>query len=121
MNERIKELRRCLGLTQQALSDKLNLKRNTIATYEIGRAIPSDRVIADICFRFNVNEDWLRYGKGAMFVAVSLNEEIATFAGNLMKEEDNFKKRFINALSKLDVEDWELLERIAAAAVQRDK
>ena len=37
MNERIKELRKAIGITQQELADKLGLKRNTIATYEIGK------------------------------------------------------------------------------------
>ena len=45
MKERIKELRKSLGITQQEFADKLGLKRNTIATYEIGKAVPSDRVV----------------------------------------------------------------------------
>lgn len=40
MKERIKELRKSLGITQQDFADKLGLKRNTIATYEIGKAVP---------------------------------------------------------------------------------
>lgn len=34
MNERIKELRKTLGFTQQEFADKIGVKRNTVATYE---------------------------------------------------------------------------------------
>lgn len=67
MNERIKELRKALGLTQQDFADKLGIKRGTISNYEIGRNIPIDAVISLICREFNVNETWLRDGSGDMF------------------------------------------------------
>ena len=70
MNERMKELRKILGVSQQELADKLGLKRNTIATYEIGKASPSDRVISDLCNKYNVNEEWLRTGNGEILKKV---------------------------------------------------
>lgn len=68
MKERIKKLRKELNLTQQAFADKLSIKRNTIANYELGRNAPVDSVIALICREFRVNEEWLRSGKGEMFL-----------------------------------------------------
>lgn len=67
MNERIKELRKRLNLTQQQFADRLGIKRNTIANYEIGRNAPVDTVLSLICREFNVNEEWLRTGSGEMF------------------------------------------------------
>lgn len=67
MNERIKKMRRELGFTQQKFADELGMKQNTIATYEMGRAIPSDSTVKFICYKFNVNETWLRTGEGEMF------------------------------------------------------
>lgn len=67
MNERIKQLRKKLGLTQLKFAERLNVKQNTIATYEMGRNPPSSTVITLICREFNVNEQWLRTGKGSMF------------------------------------------------------
>ena len=46
MNERIKALRKELGLTQQQFADLMKVKRNTVATYEMSRSIPSDSAIA---------------------------------------------------------------------------
>ena len=68
MNERIKKLRKVLDLTQQEFADKIGVKRNTIATYEIGRNVPLDAVIVLICREFNVSETWLRTGEGDMFL-----------------------------------------------------
>lgn len=74
---------------------------------------PSDRTINDICREFNVSEHWLRTGEGEMFVQMSGDEEIAAFMGNVMAgEEDNFRRRFIAMLSKLDEHEWELLEKM---------
>lgn len=66
MKERIKKIRTHFGLTQQKLADRLGLKRQTIAAYEIGNIEPSDSTLLLICKEFNINEDWLRTGNGEM-------------------------------------------------------
>lgn len=68
MNERIKKLRKALGLTQQEFGDRIGIKRNTLANYEIGRNEPIDAVTSLICREFNVNEAWLRTGAEPMFL-----------------------------------------------------
>lgn len=68
MNERIRKLRKHLDLTQEAFGEKIGVKRNTIATYEMGRSEPSNAAVSLICKTFGVNEKWLRYGEGEMFV-----------------------------------------------------
>ena len=67
MKERIKSIRKSLGLTQEQFSDKLNLSRNYIAQLEIGTKVPSDRTISDMCREYNINEQWLRTGEGEMY------------------------------------------------------
>lgn len=86
MNERIKKLRKELKLTQQEFSDKLHIKRNTLANYEIGRNEPIDAVVALICKTYNVNEEWLRSGEGDMFL--ELPEE-AAYVSELLEDSDN--------------------------------
>lgn len=114
MNERIKELRKHLGLTQQEFADKLGVKRGTVANYELIRNEPSNSVVSLICREFNVNETWLRTGEGEMFVQLSRNEEISLFMGSVLTgEKDEFKRRLISALSKLDESQWEALEALA--------
>ena len=75
MKDRIKELRKSLGLTQQEFGDRLGVKRNTIASYETGVNTPIDSIFMSICREFSVNESWLRTGEGEMFSS-SLYDEL---------------------------------------------
>ena len=114
MNERLKRLRKTLDLTQQEFADRIGIKRNSFVNYETGRNTPIDAIIISICKEFNVNEEWLRYGTGDMFLPVNRNAEIAKFTKMLLNEEsDSFKNRFVSVLANLTVEEWEFLERKA--------
>ena len=119
MKDRIKKLRREMDLTQQEFSDKIGISRGNIGAYEVGKNAPSDAVISLICKTFNVNEAWLRDGVGEMFLERTRDEEIATFIGSIqMDDKDSFKKRFISALSKLDENEWKVLEKMALEFVE---
>ena len=112
MGERIKELRTVLGLTQQQLADSLGIKRNTIAKYETGRGDPIDAVVSLICKTYNVNEKWLRNGDGPMFSTVTRDQQIMDFVADAMRgESDNFKRRLISVLARLNENEWAILEK----------
>ena len=122
MKDRLKKLRKALNLTQQKFADKLGVKQNTIAQYEMGRNDPSDAVIISICREFGVSEEWIRTGKGDMFIPMTRDEEIATFIGSIQADvDDTFKKRLISVLAKLDEGEWNLLEKIAEDIVNSKK
>lgn len=74
MNERIKQLRKTLGLTQQEFAERIGITRNAVANYETGRNEPIGSVLNLIFNEYNVNPDWLRNGSGEMFI------EPATFS-----------------------------------------
>lgn len=117
MNERLKKLRKELDITQQELADKLGTARNNIAGYETSKRQPSDAVISLICKtdfpQGRVNETWLRTGEGEMFIEASRDERIATFVGDILKdEEETFKKKFISMLAALDESDWEVIQKM---------
>ncbi len=111
MNERIKFLRKELGLTQSQFGEKLGLKGNTITNYETKLRTPSDAVVLSICREFDVNETWLRTGEGEMFIKKSRDEEIAAFMGNVLKGEPDFRRKLISVLSRMTADEWELLEK----------
>lgn len=111
MNERIKKLRKALDLTQREFANQLNIKRNTVATYETGKSNPSDAAVNLICKTFNVSEVWLRTGEGEMFANRSESDELAAAVERLITGESaEFKRRLINALSTLKDEHWLILE-----------
>ena len=68
MNERLKLLRNTLKLTTREFAKVINLSGGAITNMEKGVRNITDRVISDICREFNVNEEWLREGKGEMFI-----------------------------------------------------
>jgi transcriptional regulator with XRE-family HTH domain len=67
MNNRIKQLRLALNMTQEEFASYIGVKRNTVSVYESGRNTPVTSVINLICSEFNVNKLWLLEGKGTMF------------------------------------------------------
>ena len=114
MKDRIKQLRKELKLTQQGFADRIGVKQNTVATYEIGRNPPNDTVINLICREFDVNENWLRTGEGEMFRKLTRDERIADFVADALRDEpDSFRKRFISMLSSLSEDQWKMLEVFA--------
>lgn len=111
MEERIKKLRKALGLTQKEFGERIGVKPNTIGTYEIGRNKPIDAVMSLICREFNVNETWLRTGEGEMFAQQSKEDELAAAVERLLTGETaDFKRRLIRVLAGLDEKYWILLE-----------
>ena len=123
MNNRIRELRKTtLKLTQKEFSAKLGLSENFIWQIEKGEREPSDRTISDICREFRVNETWLRTGEGEMLQPVNRDAEIAAFMGDVMRgENEDFRRRLVAALSKLSIEEWELLEKVALKLADENK
>lgn len=113
MGERVKELRKALGLSGEKFGEKIGVTRSAISDIERGRNGLSDSNILAICREFNVNEEWLRTGMGEMFKDMTLDEEIISFIGDIQWDTSNtFKKRFISAISKLKEEEWNVLEKI---------
>lgn len=88
LNERIKEMRKALNLTQQEFADQLGVTRNNIAGYETGKRNPSSAAISLICSKFNVNEQWLRTGEGKMFIEVPEEDVYNRAAASVFKEDD---------------------------------
>ena len=118
MKDRIRLLRKELKLNQTDFGERIGVKQASVAGYEAGIRTPLDAVITSICREFNVSEDWLRTGKGEMFLPTTRDDEIAKMTTDLFKEEeDSFKTRLILTLSKLDENEWALLEKIAKELV----
>lgn len=113
MNERLKQLRKVLKLTQQEFADKLNIKRGTIANYEIGRNEPIDAVITLICKEFGVNEVWLRTGEGGeenMFTQVSDEDRFSLSLGKLSMTDNRFLQNALIALAETEPEKLKIIE-----------
>lgn len=125
MNERIKLLRKTLNLTQQEFADKIMVKRNTVATYEMGRSEPSDSAFSLICKEFNVNPEWLRTGEGEMFEQLTDQQKLMKYTALLLKGKDSAVVSAIQALiityEQLDDASKATLEKIALQYIENLK
>lgn len=113
LNERVKQLRKALDLTMEKFGEKIGVKKSAISLIESGKNSLTEQMVKSICREFDVNEEWLRNGEGSMFVERTRDEEIAKFIGTIQSVEDySFMKKFISMLAKLDVSEWELLQKM---------
>jgi transcriptional regulator with XRE-family HTH domain len=71
MTDRLKELRKMLGLNQSNFAGQICISQTALSMMESGKMPLSERNIRLICTTFNVNERWLRTGEGDMFAAPS--------------------------------------------------
>lgn len=120
VKNRIKQIRKNAKLTQVEFGEKIGVKGNTITGYETGLRNPTDAVILSICREFNVNEEWLRNGTGKMFKPIFENDYIADMISEvIMSDEENFKRKLISALSRLDDDGWKNLENLVNMILEK--
>lgn len=117
IGERIKKLRKHLDLTQQKFGERLGIKGNTVAQYELGRNEPIDAVLSLLCKEFNVNENWLRTGEGEMFEQLTEQQKLMKYTALLLKNKDSAIATAIQTLivtyEQLDDTSKATLEKIA--------
>ena len=109
-NERIKEVRSALGLTQDKFGARLGVGKTAISKIEKEERGVTDQLRLAVCREFRVSEDWLRTGEGDMFVEPVEDEEIARFMGDILTGEPDFRRRLISVLARMSPEEWKLLE-----------
>ena len=65
--ERIKAIRKELGLTLEKFGEKLGVTKTTISRIEKGVNNLTDQMARSVCREYNVDYDFLMYGEGEMF------------------------------------------------------
>lgn len=125
MNERVKQLREALGLSQEALGARVGVTRGSISRLESGTNNVTPAMIISLCREFNVNEEWLRNGTGEMFNDLSQDEELAYIVGQALPQADDFVKNTFIALGRLSqeftAEDWQVVKKFVDALAGKDK
>lgn len=85
--ERIKELRKALGLTMEKFGERLGIKKNSVSQIENGKNNVTEQMLKAICREFHVSEQWLREGTGDMFMQP--DDETAVLISNLIDNADD--------------------------------
>jgi transcriptional regulator with XRE-family HTH domain len=71
-NARIKQLRHSLKLLQVKFAQEIHVSDSYVAELELGHCKVNERIIALIAAAFDVSEQWLKTGEGAMFTQPAL-------------------------------------------------
>lgn len=69
MDNRVKLIRKALGLTQEQLAQRLGVGKTALSMIETGRAALSSRNKNILVQELNVNPEWIDEGRGKMFNA----------------------------------------------------
>lgn len=116
MNNRIREVREHFKLTQTEFGERLGVSRDVIGNIEYNRLKnpkQKEPIIKLICSTFGVNEIWLRSGEGEMFQAMTEDEELEAYLGDVMNDESaSFRRRITLEMKNWTPEIWQMLKEI---------
>lgn len=108
--ERVKELRKTLGLTLEKFGSKLGVQKSAISKIEKGENNLTDANIKSICREFNVDYMWLTTGEGEMFV--ESDDDFFERIDRIMAGENDARKNMIKALLYAPDEDIEAFQHL---------
>lgn len=107
-NERIRVLRKQLGLTMEAFGGKLGVTKNAISNIESGTRGVTSQMHSAIIREFDVNEEWLRTGEGEMFRPRTRGEEIGAIVKAASTVDPEEAAKFFTGLLE-DMSDAEIV------------
>ena len=114
IGKRVRKIRLQKGISQEQFGELIGIKKAAVSKIEnVDNSLSRSNLIS-ICKQFNINEEWLLYGKGEMFIPESRENEIRAFFENAMSSDTDLAKiqrKFINTLISLDKEEWIVLDR----------
>ena len=108
--ERIREVRKALGLTLEKFGEKIGMKKNSVSQIENGKNSVTEQVVKSICREFNVDYIWLTTGEGEMFVET--DDDFFERIDRIMAGENETRKNMFKALLYASDEDIDALARI---------
>lgn len=108
MNQRVKELRKALRLSQSQFGEAVGVSNTAISKIEQHENKLTEQMIKIICSQFKVNQEWLVNGTGEMF-----REFPTTLLDQLSTEFDldDMEKQLVKDFITLDKEQRQMITR----------
>lgn len=112
MKDRIKTLRKELGLNQTDFGSKIGATQAMITSYETGRVVPDDSMRILICREFGVRREWLETGNKPKYQKdLSASDSDLSVVLRAMSGKNESKKQLLRIIA--DMPD-ELLDAFVA-------
>ena len=109
-NERVKEVRKTLGLTLEKFGERIGVTRGSMSNIENGNRNLTEQMTKSICREFSVDYIWLTTGDGEMFV--DTDDDFIERIDRIMVGEDDARKNLFKALLEASDEDIAAFQRI---------
>lgn len=125
MNNRIRQIRKELGLTLEKFGERLGVTKVAISNIENGNRNLTEQMIKSVCREFDVNEEWIRTGEGEMFEQLTEQQKLMKYTALLLKDSESAVASAIQTLivtyEQLDDTSKNVLEKIAMQYIENLK
>ena len=114
--ERIREVRKTLGLTLEKFGEKIGMKKNSVSQLENGKNSVTEQVIKASCREYNVDYMWLTTGDGEMFI--DTDDDFIERIDRIMAGEDDARKNLFKFMLELSDDDIKALNNLMQKAIE---
>lgn len=115
-NERVKEIRKTLGLTLEKFGERIGVTRGSMSNIENGNRNLTEQMAKSICREFSVDYMWLTTGEGEMFI--DTDDDFIERIDRIMAGEDEARKNLFKFMLELSDEDIVALDRLMKKAIE---
>lgn len=115
-NERVKEIRKTLGLTLEKFGERIGVTRGSMSNIENGNRNLTEQMTKSICREFSVDYMWLTTGEGEMFI--DTDDDFIERIDRIMAGEDEARKNLFKFMLELSDEDIAALDRLMKKAIR---
>ncbi len=115
-NERVKEVRKALGLTLEKFGERIGVTRGSMSNLENGNRNLTEQMTKSICREFSVDYIWLTTGEGEMFI--DTDDDFLERIDRIMAGEDDARKNLFKFMLELSDEDIEALDCLMKKAIE---
>lgn len=115
-NERVKEIRKSLGLTLEKFGERIGVTRGSMSNIENGNRNLTKQMTKSICREFSVDYMWLTTGEGEMFI--DSDDDFIERIDRIMAGEDEARKNLFKFMLELSDEDIAALDRLMKKAIE---
>lgn len=109
INERFREVRELLKISQDDFAVRANRTRSEIKNIEYNKTSPKEEVIKAVCSAHGINRVWLETGIGDPLLPKDKQTELKAVFADVLSGRQSEKNAFIEAIAQLPDEVFPVL------------